>query len=324
LKSWIDEALRRMAIDSRDEAIARELHSNPAEPAGCAETFHLLVQVSPRLCEPGLYCVKAWLFGTAGPACLRSGEEKVARANLPVCLADLFGDLPRFDAAADRTWVELLLPRELLCDEVDQWRVGLDFLGDISIGVEYRVVVRSLERTSRSRAVQVLKERWRAARSRIEANCQFSETILGEGEPGGLALWIERDDCGGEAMYAALKDARTLVAAVLGCPPSPEPIDPSRDVLNTLLQAGVPVVVWVRRTPTGGETDIRTRLAELLHDRPFPQLPDRVWELRKRAACTRAEDEPIGRHLTLLWDDPSRTSPDFDPRHRLQAPTPTR
>jgi hypothetical protein len=321
LKRWIDETLNRLALDADDEANAKEIHAAPGNEPDAEASYHLLVQIAPRLCESGLYSVKAWLFGSEGPACLRPGEEKIAREELPSCLDAILAELPRFDAATDRTWVELLLPRELLCDDVDQWRVGLDFIDGIPIGVEHRLSVRSLERTSRARAVRALQDRWRGVRRRVEARCRLADAVHEcEGE-GGIALWIERDDCGGAPLYASLKDARWMVAAVLGCPPRPDPRDPSRDVLNTLFQAGVPIVLWARKPPEGGAAVVREALDALLDVEPFRRLPDRVWDLRKQAARTKADDPHLGRHLSLLWDDPSRTSPDFDPQHRLQAPT---
>jgi hypothetical protein len=322
LRGWIGESLNRLALDADDEANATEIHAAPGDEPDPDASYHLLVQIAPRLCETGLYSVKAWLFGTGAPACLRPGEERVAREDLPSCLDAILEELPRFDAATDRTWVELLLPRELLCADVDQWRVGLDFIDGIPIGVEHRLIVRSLERSSRSRAAQALQDRWRAVRRRVEARCRLADAVHHCEGDGGIALWIERDDCGGAPLYASLKDARGMVAAVLGCPPRPDPGDPSRDVLNTLFQAGVPIVLWARRPPEGGAAVVREALDALLDVEPFRRLPDRVWDLRKQAARTDPNDPHLGRHLSLLWDDPSRTSPDFDPQYRLQAPTP--
>src|SRR5262249_11819007 len=156
LRAWINETLNRIALDSDDMAWARELHRPKEDDQRPDVSHHLLVQVAPRVCEVGFFGVKAWLFGTEGPACIRPGEDKVALADRPVCLGTLLEELPRFEASTEQTWVELLLPRSLLCVDVDQWRVGLDFIDGIPIGVEHRLIVRSLERSSRSRAAQAL------------------------------------------------------------------------------------------------------------------------------------------------------------------------
>ena len=113
----------------------------------------------PRLCEANRYSVRAWLLGTGEPACLRAGEEEVAADELPACLDELREELLDRQIEPDRAWVELLLPRELLCADVDQWRVELDFIESIPIGVEHRLVVRSLERASRPRAALALQSR---------------------------------------------------------------------------------------------------------------------------------------------------------------------
>jgi hypothetical protein len=319
LRTWLDEAPTRLGLDPAEADRLRSALGELGTRAGQAQpaaTCHLLVQVAPRMCEPGRYGVKAWLLGTGEPACLEAGEEGVARDDLPACLDLLRDELIRREIEPERTWVELLLPRELLCADVDQWRIGLDFLESIPLGVEYRLVVRSLERASRPGPALALQARGRTLRRRLDGVCRLvDDPSAQEGD----ALWIEREDCGGEALYATLKDAQGLVGAVLGCRPPTVPRAPRCDVLNTLFAAGFPVVLWMRRVPEGGPTSLRTEFARLLGQEPMARLPDRVWELRK-AAVRSADELHLGRHLSLLWDDPARPSPDFDEKYRLRAP----
>jgi hypothetical protein len=275
------------------------------------------MQVSPRLCEANRYSVRTWLLGTEEPACLGAGEDSVAASELPACLDEVRAELLRRQIEPDRAWVELLLPRELLCADVDQWRVELDFIESIPIGVEHRLVVRSLERASRPRAALALQSRARALRRRLRGSCRLvDEPTSREGE----AVWIERDDSGGTALYAALKDAQEMVGAVLGQAPGPTPRDPACDVLNTIFAAGLPLVLWVRRKPDCGPAASRAEFARLLGQEPLSLLPDRVWQLRRQAARS-ADRGHLGHHLTLLWDDPTRRSPDFDETNRLRTPS---
>jgi len=318
LRAWLDGARVRLGLDPVDvdqgpALVEREVESEPA-----AAPCYLLMQVSPRLCEANRYSVRAWLLGTGEPACLRAGEEGVTADELPACLDELRQELVRRQIEPDRAWVELLLPRELLCAGVDEWRVELDFIESIPIGVEHRLVVRSLERASRPRAALALQSRARALRRRLRGGCRLvDEPASREGE----AVWIEGDDCGGAALYTALKDARDMVGAVLGRAPRAAPFDPSRDVLNTVFAAGLPVVLWVRREPADGRpAACRAEFARLLGQEPLSLLPDRVWELRRQAVRSSDQDH-LGRHLTLLWDDPARRSPDFEETHRLRTPS---
>jgi len=315
LRAALGDARARLGLDPVDvdpARVERAIESEPAPPP-----CHLLMQVSPRLCEANRYSVRAWLLGTGEPACLRAGEEAVTADELPACLDELRGELLRRQIEPDRAWVELLLPRELLCADVDQWRVELDFIESIPIGVEHRLVVRSLERASRPRAALALQSRARALRRRLRGGCRLvDEPASREGQ----AVWIERDDCGGAALYAALKDAEDMVGAVLGQAPRPAARDPSCDVLNTIFEVGLPVLLWARREPADGQAAARAEFARLLGQEPLSLLPDRVWGLRRQAARS-PDPGHLGHHLTLLWDDPARRSPDFDETHRLRTPS---
>src|SRR5262249_8071675 len=108
----------------------------------------------------------------------------------------------------------------------------------------------------------------------------------------------------------------------------PAAADPKGDVLGPLLAAGVPVALWVRRRPGGGPPCPGAapcpgaELAPFSHAAPR-DLPDRVRELRQQAPGTEDTSNP-GRHVSLLYDDPGRTPPDYAPDQQLRPPQPTR
>ena len=318
LRAWLDGAQARLGLDAPEMEHGPALSTRGEESDNPASPCYLLMQVSPRLCEANRYSVRAWLFGTGEPACLLAGEDGMTAAELPACLDELREELLCRQIEPDRAWIELLLPRELLCADVDEWKVELDFIESIPIGVEHRLVVRSLERASRPRAAMALQSRARALRRRLQSACRLvDEPANQEGE----VVWIERDDCGGAALYTALKDAQNVVGAVLGSAPRPAARVPSCDVLNTVFAAGLPVVLWARGEPSDGrQAGTRAEFARLLGEEPLSQLPDRVWELRRQAVRSAAQDH-LGRRLTLLWDDPARRSPDFEEVNRLRTPS---
>jgi vWA-MoxR associated protein C-terminal domain/Domain of unknown function (DUF4145) len=315
LDGWLDASLAEISADP-SEATRLRAFLDPSSPTrdSKASDCYLLIQVTPRLYEEAKYGVKAWLFGTGNPACLRAGEDGMTFDQLRLCIDELRQELFQYVPEPNRTRVELLLPRELLCVEVDQWRVELDFLGPIPLGVEHRLVVRSLERARKPKLAMALLARGKALARKLEDRCR-----IGEG-PDGEARWVDEDQCGGLSLYTTLRDAQSVVIAALGAAPHPCPRDPKADVLFTLFEAGLPVVLWSRRPAAAGTSTTRAELLELLGHEPFGRLPDRVWELRKQAIQS-GDDGHIGRHLTLLWDDPARTSPDFEAGHRLRAPT---
>ena len=315
LDGWLDASLVELCFDSGEVTRLRETLERSVRPeASSGPDCYLLVQVTPRLYEAARYGVKAWIYGTGDPACLLAGDEAMTLEQVQACLDDL--GLKLYQSAADpkRARVELLLPRELLCVDVDQWMAENAFIEASPLGVEHRLVVRSLERASRPKAAMALLARGEALGKTMEARCRLVDGLDGE------ALWIAEDQAGGVGLYTSLRDAHGVVGVALGAAPHPNPKNPKVDVLNTLFEAGLPVVVWSRK-PAGLESaSTREALLDLLGHEPFGRLPDRVWELRKQA--TRSEDSGhIGRHLSLLWDDPTRTSPDFETGHRLRAPS---
>jgi hypothetical protein len=316
LEAWVAESSTRLGIEQFLEKAAVVDAKWPAVPESPAATSHLLVQVSPRLCEPGRYGVKAWLMGGGEPACLTDADEAMGREGLPARLDQLREELLCRGLEPEHAWIELLLPRELLCADVDQWDAQLDFIDSVPIGAEHRLVVRSLERASRRKAVLALQSRSRAMRRLLACRCQLVDAPSGEE---GTTLWIEKHDCGGAVLYSTLKDAQMIISAGLGQPPPAEPRDPTSDVLNTLFAAGLPVVLWLRPGAGGKPLAARDELAELIGQEPLARLPDRVWELRRQAVRS-TDANHAGRRLTLLWDDPERRSPDFEDSNRLRAP----
>ncbi|MGP4084776.1 VMAP-C domain-containing protein, partial [Streptomyces sp. KR55] len=79
-----------------------------------------------------------------------------------------------------------------------------------------------------------------------------------------------------------------------------------RRELQAALRSGLPVVIWHR---AGRSTkQFRDVLDGLLAD-GLPRFPARMAAYRRRAAIDSADDRSaahIGRHLTVLWDDPDR------------------
>jgi hypothetical protein len=80
---------------------------------------------------------------------------------------------------------------------------------------------------------------------------------------------------------------------------------PHIDELGEALRTGVPVVLWDRRE--GGDPAFRAALRSLLEGNDPRELPDIVKTLRTAAEGGDSEDHmSVGRHVALLWDDPSR------------------
>jgi hypothetical protein len=199
---------------------------------------------------------------------------------------------PKLAAAADLT-IEFVLPGPLINQPVDQWHVGL---GDIVLGVQYPIVVRSLDRIRHARNARTA---WQAKWTRISA-AEFhnEETAVG---------WLSSEAPeDGDRLFVQLTDEAAPVCLLLQVTPVPGQCG----ALLAALRAGIPAVLWSRR-PTA---DIRAEFSSLLAPSAparLRDLPLRVFEFRRQAVSNGADRQHLARHLTLLWDDADRI-PDAD------------
>ena len=168
LRAWIDETLNRIALDANDEAWAKEVHGSRGEDLIPARTSRTTCwcRSPPGSARRGDTASRPGCSGPASRPASRPGEEKVALDDLPACLGALLEELldrrrdgPDLGRAAAAARAALRRRRPVAG--------RLDFIDGIPLGVEHRLIVRSLERSSRSRAVQALLDRWRAVRRRL-------------------------------------------------------------------------------------------------------------------------------------------------------------
>lgn len=186
--------------------------------------------------------------------------------------------------------IELLLPADMLHTAVEWWHTELDAPAPTPLCLEYRVVVRSLDRMREPHRHRVWTHRWGSLwkpppRHRVH---------WGRSDPSadGLGPWNAR-----------LREDHDLTTVVLGS--SPEDASGGAE-LQSALDAGIPVILWDHR-PGALDTEMAGLLASLTADSPS-DLVDHVHELRRGAGLLAPEDRDRhpGRHLALLWDDPDR------------------
>jgi hypothetical protein len=182
--------------------------------------------------------------------------------------------------------MEFVLPVALLNEAVDWWRSGT--APAVPLCVEYPVVVRSLERMRGETRRRLWLNRWDAL---LRAPSLHVHSAIGFS--GDLDTW-----------NVALHRDAEIAAVVLSQPP---PIGQANRAhhLWLALTAGVPVILWDRRKDQSAEF---LEVANGLISDPPMSLAYRVQKIRQSAASNEkvaTEDHP-GRHIVLLWDDPTR------------------
>jgi hypothetical protein len=183
---------------------------------------------------------------------------------------------------------------------VDQWQVGL---GDIVLGLQYPIVVRSLDRIRQARNANA---DWKAKWARIsEIGVQDGDTAV---------MWLAEDASEQlSRLYVNLTGPAAPVCLCLAITPVPAKCG----ALLAALRAGVPVLLWCRR-PAPDIRAVLSGLVGLSAVGRLKDLPRRVFHFRREAAAVGEDQEHLAHHLTLLWDDADRI-PDADGPLRMPA-----
>ncbi|MBL7499773.1 hypothetical protein I6A84_20785 [Frankia sp. CNm7] len=269
--------------------------------------IYLTIQFEPDGIDPELFLMSWWRQRDDPRAVVERGTpELVRRDEMERSVAAI---LQTFDGAVEdrpaAKAIEFILPFELLGTPVERWRMQDSSVPARSIGQDYPVVLRSLERLRTPRWHRAWRRRW--------------DRLMHEPASTG-AFWSKPD---GQDYLPRLERAlaadETLTALILSEPPD----DPGGIGLREVavaLRTGLPVIIW-NRSPGPGD-DFGEALRELVTAHDLAGLPTRARQLRLAASRQPEHDNDsvhLGRHLALLWDDPER-----QPERGVLVPSPDR
>lgn len=207
-------------------------------------------------------------------------------------VSQLFEDLKRSD---NELTVELFVPLDLLLCDADQWPLDLG-MGTSLLGVQWRVVIRSWERSYSGRS-QLLHAKWKTNWSRLHSTPGPApwRCTLADVTPDGAVITYPVDEPPSVALFFA--------------PLRNEP-GGGYSVLRKLMLAGVPVAVWPRKDRFEGPR-LGQILDELVASNPVAACwREAVRQYRKEAERMPDREGHPGAHLTVLWDDPFKLLPD--------------
>lgn len=279
------------------------------------------------------YSLRAWLFDNKSELIKllteESGPQQITEGQtieeIEVTFAKLLDrwlseeDVQLIDI--DKLVIEFLVPDELLKHEFDSWQIKKD-QGGMKLGVDYPVVVRSLERFSGPHKRVYLSalqgkldyfkkfEQQNYARTFMcicdSETCRLQESRLND-DPSCVFLFCSREECQPhDRLKAALRRSYIICLEPGHAPycitaPSGSQRANTFPLFQTLRLTGMPFALWARN-------GIHAELVPLLKDSYFPlsSLPKKVLQWRQNA--TIGGEEQTG--LTLLYDeDPKRLPP---------------
>jgi hypothetical protein len=287
LRRWNDRQARRLDLTASLHTLrARIAAESPVAPtAPC-----LVVQIVATGKDDDRFRVSHWLQHRPGRWQPERGED------VEVSYAELEATVEYLADRAEAVWadqareptLEFVLPVDLLNHAVDWWCRAAGGPQAIPFGLDYPLVLRSLERMQAPRWHRTWRNRWAAALGGESPQTHWEPETYDEDE---IYRW-----------NVTLRTDPRWAAVALATPPVPS-VHSGRLPLEMALSAGVPVVVWDRRERPA--TEFRGTVSSLLKG-PVTELSRRVQALRVGAARSVSADTHLGRHLAVLCDDPTR------------------
>lgn len=228
---------------------------------------------------------------TDGPLVLTPESDRTLD-DLPALLDEVFAQPENVALipALERLVIEIVAPTDVLLYGFERWKRGDS---TFTYGIEYPLVVRMRDRlaipnpANQKRADEYWHGKWNAFRNKV--------CLLGND---GL-VWREARDLD----VITLQDEAGLACLGLRSPIVPG----TRDVFDTLRDAGIPVALLVRGSDLGpsAPSDLPGQFSPLIEGRRLWDLHEAI-RLGRRSPQARADPTHVYNATTLLWDDPER------------------
>ncbi|CAL9612429.1 hypothetical protein SUDANB176_05656 [Streptomyces sp. enrichment culture] len=294
LVKWVDGWAQRSGLTAavaQRRTARRETASDPDIP--CC----LIVAVEPARDGSGEIVVRPWLNTVPGHWDPQPGEPATTTLDgLGQAVEHALRQGARlWSAPADPdpagreqpTYVEFVLPYDLLNHDVAGLRFRIGHGRPLPLGLKYGVHLRSLERM-RTDDVLVRRqwqERWRSLRQR-------GVTVHG---------WTGADAQRLDAWQTALAGESAHTAVVLDAPAD----TPALEALKAAIAEGIALAIWDRRGTFVEER--REVVTAVFASVPIAaQIPMAIHRLRKKAVDPAQSPDLLGRHIAFFWDDPTR------------------
>ena len=310
LRAWIETALDNLARDPQDRQTLRATLALPGSQRPAAP--YVLVRILATAGEKP-WSVRAWLFSTQPqPVPLFEDERLYAQTESEQLVTDLLSGLATHDVDEREAIVAFLLPRALMREEIHRWRPAMELGSEPALGSTFAVTVRSLERTTFDRARRFVQQQWQTLKS-TKAALEFADLTKEDLPAAPAAVWITPEVRGGAGLVQRLRRWGVSHAVLAGLG-SLEGSAPGAVLFDSVLQAGVPVIMWVRDADALSEGEIRA----LVTANPLLDLPRRLRE--RRGLEEERSEVGFGQKVALLWDAADYLPPDQDPENRAQSP----
>lgn len=296
LQTWVKSVAGELGV---------QVKKDDDPPITTTPQTYLLVQISPKQplteatnLDTARFYVEAWLLRSDQEHDTStdnlSDEQEHSLKSIPEILQRLIKRSRALVSPADLT-VEFFLPVELLLHDVDQWEITLGIQTITCIGIQHRVVVRSLERVQ-PQYVSDLRPQWEKKWQRFKGLPHTHEDVF---------AWARTtEECNASSLPGSLL-RKDIVGFAQVCLLA-ETHDSIFEMLYTIIDAGIPIAFFPRYK---AEACLCTnQIEQFIKKCLCLHSPTVVWQERQEAV--RLNDTThLAHHMTLLWDDPTRLPP---------------
>jgi hypothetical protein len=191
--------------------------------------------------------------------------------------------------------IEMFLPLDYLHEGIDEWKI-VDLDEEIPIGTTYRVVVRTYDRLT-PKYLKARLNSWYKNWERVKGT--WDNTPDPDND-------FEILDDYSDINWKRLEDNLTQK---LGLKLTCGLLEEHREgVIKAVYRSATPIAIWPRCSFLN--LDLMSEINTLISSRCLADLSEAIRQKRQAAE---SEDEPekcLGKHLTILWEDPYRLPPD--------------
>lgn len=190
--------------------------------------------------------------------------------------------------------IEVFLPIDLISTEIDRWKIDKPLVEETTLGIEYPIRLRSLERLHLNYLDYYLSD-WYKCWEQV-TNILHHQPIQER-----FAHLQEMENFNWKLLRSNL--AGKIGLKVTCAPPQTK----IRDLFKAILTATTPIAIWTRCDIPN--FDIVAEIDEILTFQPLCHLCESVRQTRQEADTQ--TEEHLGFHLALLWENPYRLTPDI-------------
>ena len=190
--------------------------------------------------------------------------------------------------------IEIFLRHDLMCMEIDRWKISDPISDEITLGIKYPIRLRSLERLNPQYLIHYeskWRDHWDKVRDTLE-NEPIQKLFEHLQEMESFKWELLRNKLNGKiGLKVTCTHSKSL----------------RKNLFKAILQATTPIAIWIRTDIAN--LDQVTAIDKIITFKPLCHLSESV-RLTREQADTQTE-EHLGHHLALLWENPYRLPPDM-------------